>query len=146
MEFPVRHPVNCHNGSDKLTTVFVTDIDSLDCIERFWDFKELFPEVIDSLAIENIKDKFIEVAQQVVSYSTDDPDIYREDANKIEQLSKNFKVDMSDRIKELEDQARELEEEQRPDEPDDYKGYGSGLEGEVCSDGDIDSLFGTLKS
>lgn len=125
---------------------FVTDIDSLDCIECFWDFKELFPEVIDSSAIENIKDKFIEVAQQVVSYSTDDPDIYREDANKIEQLSKNFKVDMSDIIEGLEAQARELEKEQRPDETDDYKGYGSGRDGETCSDVDIDSLFGTLKS
>ena len=123
---------------------FVTDIDSLDSIECFWSFKELFPEVIDSAVIESMKDKFIEVAQHDVSYSPDDPDMYREDAYKIEQLSRKFEVDMSDRIKELEDQARELEEEQRPDETDDYEGYGSGQDGETCSDGDIDSLFGTL--
>jgi len=149
---------------------FVTDIDSLDSIECFWNFKELFPKVIDSAVIENMKDKFIKVAQQDVPYFPDDHDIYRADAYKIEQLSKNFEVDMSDRIKALEDQARELEEEQRPDEryvyegnfgsfriyskpgeqrpdePDDYEGYESGRDGEACSDGDIDSLFGTLKS
>ena len=61
-------------------------------------------------------------------------------------LSKKFEVDMSDRIQGLEDKARELEEEQRHNKPDDYEGYGSRRESEVCSDGDIDSLFGTLKS
>jgi len=71
---------------------------------------------------------------------------YREDADKIERLSKKFEVDMSDRIQGLEDKARELEEEQRHNKPDDYEGYGSRRESEVCSDGDIDSLFGTLKS
>ena len=123
---------------------FVTDIDSLDSIACFWNFKELFPEVIDSAVIENMKDKFIKVAQQDVWYTPENPDIYREDAYKIEQLSKKFKVNMSDRIEELEDQARELEKEQRPDEPDDYEGYGSGRDSELCSDADIDSIFSTL--
>lgn len=125
---------------------FVTDIDSLDSIEWFLSFKELFPEVIDSAVIEGMKNKFIEVAKQDVHYSSENPDIYREDAYKIEEFSKYFEVDMSDRIEELEEQARELEKEQRSDEPDDYERYGSGRDGELCSDSDIDSLFGTLKS
>lgn len=125
---------------------FVTDIDSLDSIECFWDFKDLFPEVINSDVVENMKDKFMEVAQEDPGYSHEDPDFYRDDAYKIERLAKQFEVDMSDRIKELEDQAIELEEEQRPDEPDDHEGYGSGSGSDLCSDGDIDSLFGTMKS
>ena len=124
----------------------VTDIDSLDSIECFWGFKELFPEVIDSAVIESMKDKFIEVAQQDVSYFTDSPDLYREDADKIERLSKKFEVDMSDRIQGLEDKARELEEEQQPDEPYDREDYGPGDSSDSCSDVDIESLFGTLKS
>lgn len=125
---------------------FVTDIDSLDSIECFWDFKDLFPEVINSDVVENMKDKFMEVAQQDPGYSHDDPDFYREDAYKIEKLAKQFEVDMSDRIEDLENQARELEEEQRPDEPYDHEDYGSGGGSDSCSDADIDSLFGTLKS
>ena len=93
-----------------------------------------------------MKDKFIEVAQQDVSYFTDSPDLYREDADKIERLSKKFEVDMSDRIQGLEDKARELEEEQQPDEPYDREDYGPGDSSDSCSDVDIESLFGTLKS
>ncbi len=124
---------------------FITDIDSLDSIERFGNFKDLFPEVITNDVVESMKDKFIEVAQQDMWYSHDDPDYCREDAYKIEELAKQFEVDMSDRIKELEDQARDLEEEQPP-EPDDYEGYSSGQGGAACSDSDIESLFETLKS
>lgn len=123
---------------------FITDIDSLGRIECFCDFKDLFPETITNDVVESMKDKFMEVAQQDMGYSHDDPDYYREDASKIEKLAKQFEVDMSDRIKELEDQARELEEEQRPDEPDDHEGYGSRGGSDLCSDGDIDSIFSTL--
>jgi len=125
---------------------FVTDIDSLDSMECFGNFKDLFPEVIANDVVESVKDKFIEVAKQDIWHSHDDPDFYRDDAYKIERLAKQFEVDMSDRIKELEEQATELEKEQQPDEPDDYEGYVAGRDGDACSDGDIDSLFGTLKS
>lgn len=124
----------------------VTNADSLDSIECFWGFKELFPEGIDSAVIESMKDRFVEVVRQCLQDTQDSPDYYRDDANKIKQLSEKFEVDMSDRIQEMEEQARELEKEQRPDEPDDSEGYGSRRDGEACSDGDIDSLFGTLKS
>ena len=42
---------------------FITDIDSLDSIECFWDFKDLFPEVITNDVDESMKNKFIEVAR-----------------------------------------------------------------------------------
>ncbi len=124
---------------------FITDIDSLDSIERFWDFKDLFPKVITNDVAESMKDKFIEIAHEDMWYSHDDPDYCREDAYKIEKLAKQFEVDMSDRIEELEDKARELEEEQPP-ETDDYERYSVGRGGDACSDSDIDSLFETLKS
>lgn len=124
---------------------FITDVDSLESVECFWDFKDLFPTVISADVMENMKDKFIEIAQQDFWYSPDDPDIYRQDAYQIEKLSKRFEVDMSDRIEELEEHARELEEEQPP-EPDDYEGYSSGRGDDACSDSDIESLFETLKS
>ena len=88
----------------------------------------------------------MEIANQDVSYSPDDPDAYRADAYEIEKLAKKFEVDMSDEIKKLEDKARELEEEQRPDEPDDHEGYGSRGGSDSCSDGDIDSIFSTLNN
>jgi len=125
---------------------FVTDIDSLDSMECFGNFKDLFPEVIANDVVESVKDKFIEVAKQDIWHSHDDPDFYRDDAYKIERLAKQFEVDMSDRIKELEEQATELEKEQQPDEPDDHEDYNSGGGSDSCSDADIDSLFGTLKS
>jgi hypothetical protein len=124
----------------------VTDVDSLDSIECFWGFKELFPEGIDSAVIESMKDRFVEVVRQCLQDTQDSPDYYRDDANKIKQLSEKFEVDMSDRIQELEEQARELEKEQRPDEPYDREDYGPGDSSDSCSDVDIESLFGTLKS
>ncbi len=123
---------------------FLTDINTLDSIDCFWDFKDLFPEVIANDAVESIKDKFMEVAHQDMSYPPDDPDAYRSEAYKIEKLAKQFEVDMSDRISELEAHARELEEEQRPDELYDHEDYGSGGGSDSCSDGDIDSIFSTL--
>lgn len=123
---------------------FTTDLDSLDSVECFLDFKDLFSTVISADVVENIKDKFIEIAQEDVWYSPDDPDTYRQDAYQIEALSKRFKVDVSDRIEELEEHARELEKEQ-PFEPDNYEGYSSGQTDDTYSDSDIDSLFETLK-
>lgn len=125
---------------------FVTNIDSLDSIECFWGFKELFPEVIDSAVIEGMKDTFIDVVRQYLRDIPDSPDLCREDADKIERLAEKFQVDMSDRIQRLEEEAVELEEEQRRTEPDNYEGYRLRRESAVCSDLDIDSLFGTLKS
>lgn len=124
---------------------FIIDIDSLDNIECFWDFKDLFPEVITNDIVESMKDKFMEVADQDISNYFDDPGIYRSDAYKIEKLAKQFEVDMSDKIRELEYHAEELEKEQQPDEPDNYEGYGSGGGSDSCSDEDIDSIFSTLK-
>lgn len=125
---------------------FITDIDTLDSIECFCDFKGLFPEVITNDVVESMKDKFIDYTQKDIWNSHDeDPDYYRDDAYKIEELAKQFEVDMSDTIKALEDHAKELEEEQLPDEPADHDGYNAGGGSDSCSDGDIDSIFSTLR-
>jgi hypothetical protein len=131
----------------ELKNDLTTDIDSLDSIECFCDFKGLFPEVITDDVVDSMKDKFIDYTQKDIwNYHDEDPDYYRDDAYKIEELAKQFEVDMSDTIKALESRATELEEEQRPDEPDDLEGYSSGRGSDSCSDSDIDSIFNTLRT
>lgn len=131
---------------DRVKDYLTTDIDSLDSIECFCDFKGLFPEVITDDVVDSMKDKFIDYTQKDIwNYHDEDPDYYRDDAYKIEELAKQFEVDMSDTIKALESRATELEEEQRPDEPDDLEGYSSGRGSDSCSDSDIDSIFSTLR-
>jgi hypothetical protein len=46
------------------------------------------------VTVEEIKKEFIELAEQDISYSPEDPDYYRDDANKIEMIAKRFEVDM----------------------------------------------------
>jgi len=124
---------------------FVHDIDSLDAINCFWGFIDLFPQAISSDVIEDMKSKFVEIAKEDMGYSPDNPDSYREYAYEIEKLAKRFNVDMSYRMKELESDAKEMEEEQQPNEPDDQEDYGSGSSSDSCGDSDIDSIFSTLK-
>ena len=127
-------------------TYFTTDIDSLDDLEEFWGFRDLFPCIIDGALLASLEEKFIEVAEEDLSYSPESPDFYRDDAYKIEKLAKRFKIDMKRRIEELEERAQELEAEQLRGPDDDYEGYGSGSwRSDACSDSDIDSLFSTLK-
>ena len=93
-------------------TYFTTDIDSLDDLEEFWGFRDLFPCIIDGALLASLEEKFIEVAEEDLSYSPESPDFYRDDAYKIEKLAKRFKIDMKRRIEELEERAQELEAEQ----------------------------------
>ncbi|MBI4680752.1 MAG: hypothetical protein HY753_06005 [Nitrospirae bacterium] len=123
---------------------FTTEMDSLDSIEFFWDFTNLFREIITDDIIESLREEFVEMAEQNPSYFPVDPDICRDDAYKIENLAKRFKVDMTRRIEELENHAQALEEEQQRAFDDDYDSAGS-WRSEECNDSDIDSLFSTLK-
>ena len=127
-------------------TYFTTDIDSLYDLEEFWEFRDIFPGIIDGALLTSLEAKFIEVAEEDLYYNPEDPDFYRDDAYKIEKLAKRFNIDMKRRIEALEDRAQELDAEQPGDPHDDYEGYGGGGGGgEAYSDGDIDSLFGTLE-
>lgn len=130
---------------DRAKNYLTTDIDSLESIECFCDFKKYFPEVVTDDIVKSVKDRFIEYTQNdILNCYYDDPDFYRDDAYKIEELAKQFEVDMSDKIETLQQRAEELEAEQAPDEEYDHEGYSSGGSSDYCSDGDIDSMFSTL--
>lgn len=77
-------------------------------------------------------------------YFSDAPDNYRDDAHQIQSISKKLGIDMSERVKELEDKADEMEAsgEYATDEHD-YEYWGS-QSGDYCSDQEIDSIFNTL--
>jgi hypothetical protein len=129
------------------STYFTTSAESLHDIEAFWEFNELFPGIVDTESLARIKHKFVDIAEEDSTYIPEDPDVYRDDAYKIEKLAKRFRIDMEKRVEELKDRAEELESEQMRIDAENYEesGYDRGRN-EVYSDNEIASIFDTMKN
>jgi len=79
---------------------------------------------------------------------TDDPEVTREEASRIDYVGDLLDVDTQEAQKTIRDYATKLEQESEDDrdwDSDDDRRRGGGSS-EECSDGDIDSMFGTLGS
>ena len=88
---------------------------------------------------------YSDFAEQFVAEQDDnDPENIRNDVSRIEEVGDVLGVDTSAERETLRERADELENEQaRPwEDDDDRRGGGNS---DYCSDGDLDSMFGTLK-
>lgn len=121
------------------------ELDHLSAFEPFIEFKKVFSEFVNVSDIEELKVKFEKIACEDLDYSSENPDYYRDDACKIESLAKHFNLDMSKRVRELEEMAEDIENEIPYDE--DSNGGRSSYKDsdDNCSDVDIESIFNSLK-
>jgi hypothetical protein len=115
-----------------------------DDFESFCNFSDLFPNIISEEDKQYVVKEFESVAYGEWSYSSTEPDHYRDAAHAIDELSKKLSVDMTERVKDLKDLADEIEESAGYGEDDrDDEEWGGSSAG-YCSDQDIDSIFRTL--
>jgi hypothetical protein len=109
------------------------------------------PEQFGDAERQEISESFLVFAEQFVTdyendeFGIDDPEEIRTDAMTLETLSATFQVNTQDQQKSLHDHAEQKEhkiEEQR-DWREDEGNSGTGRKAE-CSDGELNSMFGTL--
>jgi len=129
---------------EKAKRYLMGHLDWWDEFKAFCDFENLFRELVTDEDKKFVIKEFEGVAHSDWDYLSDAPDNYRDDAHQIRSISKKLGIDMSERVKELEDKADEMEAsgEYATDEHD-YEYWGS-QSGDYCSDQEIDSIFNTL--
>jgi hypothetical protein len=100
-------------------------------------------ERAEDMRVERWGDYSTFVDEYVASCDTRNPEKLREKASRIEDVGDLLEVDTNSAQESLRESADEIESEQqeRPDDDDDWRG---GHNSEVCSDSELDSMFGTL--
>jgi hypothetical protein len=98
---------------------------------------EKFPELLSNEDLGHVKQEF----ERVLSEDSDveDPDRAREEFAAVKETGKRFKVDVKEKLEELDRRIADLEESAPHEPDDDYRP--SGRESDGCSDAEIDSMF-----
>ncbi len=104
------------------------------------------PESFSEAELNSAQNAYGVFAERFVSeYNSDDPDEIREDASRVSNIGDLLNVDTREEQGSLEERAKVIEDERQTRwDRDDDRGEGGGS-GE-CSDGELDSMFGTLSS
>jgi hypothetical protein len=116
----------------------------LDDFKPWLRFTELYPELITAAERHHIARQFTDFQASFHS-DQDDPDYVREEALEAEELGKEFGVDVSAKVAELQAKAAGLEDEASGG-PDDDERSGSGTAAHAwCSDSEIQSIFEQIR-
>ena len=124
----------------------LTEPSELDDFDTLSYFVNEFPQYFVESELEIVREaysQFVELYLDECDLS--DPEEYREEASRIGNIGNLLKVDTDDAQDKLRETASEIEEERASqwdyDDDDDRRG-GGGFD--VCSNGELDSMFGTL--
>ena len=93
-----------------------------------------------------IGDQFETALRNFSCFNSDDPDVLREDASRIDSLGEIFDVLTGVEVQELEEHADEVESEGGGRADEDTEGPYRSVGNTDCSDSELDSMFGTLGS
>jgi len=119
-----------------------SDLDDFDNLAYLVD---ALPQSFTESELEVVRETF---SQFIERYSTEcdlsNPEELREEASRISKVGDLLNVDTDDAQDILREIAREIEKEEESqwDDDDDRRGSGSF---DLCTDGELDSMFGTLK-
>jgi hypothetical protein len=127
-----------------------SSLDDIDEYEILQSLSEGIPDLFTQSELDDLTEGFTSFADgfaEDTPYSgINNPEHLHEDADRIEALGKFFKADIDEASKSIRDFADNKAGDLDP--PDDWGrggGHSSGGSGESCSDGDLDSMFNTLK-
>ncbi|HEU5124984.1 MAG TPA: hypothetical protein VFW05_13090 [Verrucomicrobiae bacterium] len=117
----------------------------LDDFEALAAVIDILPESFNDAEVESVRVAYSEFADQhATECDFTDPDELREEAYRIGALGDSFRVDTDFAQGALKKKANEIEQENPPDWDGDDRGGGGASD--ECSDGELDSMFGTLNS
>jgi hypothetical protein len=130
----------------QIKAYLMEDLEDWRDFEPLIDFVQVFPELFNEEEREETRAAFMEAVSSAQSYlnEPDDPEGIREDSAKLEDLADYLKVNVSERLREMEERAEEIESESGP-EPDWDDGPRSSMsDSGWCSDTEIRSMFGVF--
>ena len=120
--------------------------DDLDAFETLANLVRTLPQSFSKSDLEAAQHAYSEFAERFATeYDANNPEDIREDASRIGNVGELLDVNtdaQQERLRELADEA-EKEQESRWDDDDERRGGGNS---NICSDGELDSMFGTLGS
>ena len=117
----------------------------LDDFETIAKVVNTLPDIFLALEIEEMQETYSDFARR---YPTrcgfSNPDELRDAASRVGYVGRLLQVDTDEAQDELKEMAKEFEQTEGPDWEDDDDRYGGRDISDECSDGDLDSMFGTL--
>ena len=127
----------------------LTEPDDLDDFETLADLVSALPQSFAESELDKVRVAYSDFADEYAAeFDSKNPDEIREEASRIGNVGDLLKVDTDaaqERLREFADEI-ENEEESRWDDDDERGGGGGGGGSNVCSDRELDSMFGTLGS
>ncbi len=123
----------------------MSDLCGLDDFETLATIIDTLPESFDEAEVESVRAAYSGFADQhAIECDFTNPDELRDEASRISELGDLLQVDTVFAQDALKEKADEIEREEPPDwdGDDDRRGGAS----DECSDGELDSMFGTLNS
>jgi len=128
---------------DSAKKLLKSDLWYVDLFEPWIRFMDIHPGLITTQDDEDIRRQFGKYLDSS-SYDDDDPNSLREEVEKVTGLGKALGIDVSKKIKALEEHAEYLEENATPDSDDDERRGSGPSVSDYCSDAEIDSIFQNL--
>jgi hypothetical protein len=116
----------------------------LDDFETLAKVINTLPQLFDESEVESVREAYSEYADRhAVECDFTNPEELRDEASRVSSIGDLLHVDVDSAQDILRESANEMEKEEESHWDDDYERYASGHV-DVCSDRELDSMFGTL--